>query len=60
VAKGAFKSGIYVSADRRGVMDAGWRVGPSATVGAGPVEFSVYKDEIDISFVGAVSATLGL
>jgi tetratricopeptide (TPR) repeat protein len=60
VAKGAFKSGIYVSADRNGVMDAGWRVGPSATVGAGPVEFQVYKDEIDLSFVGAVSATLGL
>jgi hypothetical protein len=60
VAKGSFKSGIYVSADRSGVMDAGWRVGPSATVAAGPVEFQVYKDEIDLSFVGAVSATLGL
>jgi tetratricopeptide (TPR) repeat protein len=60
VGKGAFKSGIYVSTDRTGVMDVGWRVGPSATVGAGPVEFQVYKDEIDLSFVGAVSATLGL
>ncbi len=60
VAKGAFKSGIYVTVDRAGTTDVGWRVGPSATVGTGPVEFEVYKDEIDLSFVGAVSSTFGL
>ena len=30
------------------------------TVGAGPVEFEVLKDEVDISIVSTVSAMLGL
>lgn len=59
VAKGAFRSGIYLTAGDRGIEDVGWRVGPSASVGKGPVEFEVYKDEIDMSFVGALDATLG-
>lgn len=58
--KAGFKSGIYVTADRRGDIDVGWRVGPTVTVGAGPVEFEVFKDEEDLSFIGAVSATFGL
>lgn len=53
VAKGSFKSGLYLTVDRDGFRDAGWRVGPSATGALGPIEFKPYKDEIDISFVGA-------
>ncbi|MCW3016636.1 MAG: putative transcriptional regulator, partial [Solirubrobacterales bacterium] len=59
VVKGAFKSGIYITAGNKGIEDVGWRVGPSATVGKGPVEFEVFKDEIDMSFVGALDATFG-
>jgi hypothetical protein len=54
VAKGTFKSGLYLTVDRDGFHDAGWRVGPSATATLGPIEFKPYKDEIDISFVGAL------
>jgi tetratricopeptide (TPR) repeat protein len=54
VAKGAFKSGLYLTVDSEGFHDAGWRVGPSATGTLGPIEFKPYKDEIDISFVGAL------
>ena len=54
VAKGAFKSGLYLTVDRDGFHDAGWRVGPSATGTLGPIEFKPYKDEYDISFVGAL------
>jgi hypothetical protein len=58
--KGSFKSGIYVSTDRSGVVDAGWRVGPTVAVESGPYEFEAVKDEIDISFVGSTSPTYGL
>lgn len=58
-AKGTFKSGIYVTSDKTGAVDVGWRVGPSATVGKGPLEFEVYKDEIDISFIGKADAKAG-
>jgi tetratricopeptide (TPR) repeat protein len=54
VAKGTFKSGLYLTVDNEGFHDAGWRVGPSATATLGPIEFKPYKDEIDISFVGAL------
>ena len=54
VAKGTFKSGLYLTVDRDGFHDAGWRVGPSATGTLGPIEFKPYKDEYDISFVGAL------
>jgi hypothetical protein len=60
VGKLGFKSGMYVNAERDGAVDVGWRVGPSVTVGAGPVEFEVVKDDVDISIVSTVSAMLGL
>jgi hypothetical protein len=60
VGKLGFKSGMYVNAERDGSVDVGWRVGPSVTVGAGPVEFEVVKDEVDISIVSTVSAMLGM
>ena len=60
VGKVGFKSGMYVNAERDGTVDVGWRVGPQVTVGAGPVEFEVVKDEVDISIVSTVSAMLGL
>ena len=60
VGKLGFKSGMYVNAERDGTVDVGWRVGPQVTVGAGPVEFEVLKDEVDISIVSTVSAMLGL
>jgi tetratricopeptide (TPR) repeat protein len=50
-----FKSGVYVTVDQNGPKDAGWRVGPSSSVAAGPVEYSGPSDEIDISFVGIFS-----
>jgi hypothetical protein len=38
--KGGFESALYVRFDRGGkVTDAGWRVGPSAAVGTGLVEY---------------------
>ena len=49
-----FKSGLYVTLDNDGFKDVGWRTGPSATIGAGPLEFEAYKDEIDLTFVGAM------
>ena len=52
--KGDFKSGLYVTVGNQGVEDAGWRVGPSVTVGAGPVEYNP-SDMVDISFVGIFS-----
>jgi hypothetical protein len=54
----AFKSGMYVRVGDDGLRDAGWRVGPGMTAGYGPAEIEL-KDEIDISFVGAVSSTFG-
>jgi hypothetical protein len=50
-----FKSGVYVTVDKDGPKDAGWRVGPGASVAAGPVEYSGPSDEIDLSFVGIFS-----
>jgi tetratricopeptide (TPR) repeat protein len=52
--KGEFKSGLYVRVGNDGFQDAGWRVGPQVTVGAGPVEYAP-KDEMDMSFVGIFS-----
>lgn len=60
VVKGAFKSGIYLTVSRDGIEDIGWRTGPSATAGAGPVEFALYKDEIDMSFIGAFDHLTGV
>ena len=60
VGKVGFKSGMYVNAERDGTVDVGWRVGPSVTVGTGPVEVELVKDEVDISIVSTVSAMLGL
>ena len=50
-----FKSGLYLTVDNQGFHDAGWRVGPGYTVGAGPLEYNP-DDLIDISFVGIFSA----
>jgi hypothetical protein len=52
--KADFKSGLYVTVNQQGFEDAGWRVGPSYTVGAGPAEFNP-SDMVDISFVGIFS-----
>lgn len=60
VVKGSFKSGIYLTVDRDGIQDVGWRTGPSATGGAGPAEFSLFKDEIDMTFVGAFDHLTGV
>ncbi|MEA2387210.1 MAG: hypothetical protein QOJ22_1384 [Thermoleophilaceae bacterium] len=54
-AKAEFKSGVYVTVDKDGPKDVGWRVGPSSSVTAGPVEYTGPSDEIDISFVGIFS-----
>ncbi|MCB8955478.1 MAG: hypothetical protein H6529_03260 [Nocardioides sp.] len=55
VVEAGFKSGLYLTMDTKngGLKDVGWRVGPSATVGHGPVEFGVYNDEMDLSFIPA-------
>ena len=58
-AKGEFKSGIYVRVGQNGPEDVGWRVGPSTSVGGGPVEFSGASDQIDLSFVDTLSSTGG-
>jgi hypothetical protein len=55
--KGGFKSGVYVSVDQDGIKDVGWRVGPSVTATAGPVEVSVFKDEMDLSFIAGLKGT---
>jgi tetratricopeptide (TPR) repeat protein len=52
--KADFKSGLYITVNNQGVEDAGWRVGPSVTVGAGPLEYNP-SDMVDISFVGIFS-----
>lgn len=47
-----FKSGIYLTSDSQGqITDVGWRVGPTVKAAGGNAEFTVYKDEIDLSFV---------
>lgn len=51
-----FKSGVYVTSNELGeISDVGWRVGPSATVGKGPIKVGSWSDEIDISFVDALT-----
>lgn len=58
VVEAGFKSGIYLTMDTKtgGLKDVGWRVGPSASVGHGPVEVGVYNDEMDLSFISAPPA----
>ena len=56
--KADFKSGLYLTVNNQGIEDAGWRVGPSVTVGSGPVEYNP-SDTIDISFVGIFSGPAG-
>lgn len=52
----AFKSGIYVKVDGQGeLVDTGWRVGSSASVGAGAAEFGAFEDEIDLSFTSSLT-----
>ncbi|HEY0889583.1 MAG TPA: CARDB domain-containing protein [Nocardioides sp.] len=46
----SFKSGLYVTAGRDGVVDMGWRVGPEVSV-AGAVEMGIYGGDVDISFI---------
>lgn len=46
----SFKSGLYVTAGRDGVVDLGWRVGPEVSV-AGAVEMGIYGGDVDISFI---------
>lgn len=50
--KAEFKSGIYVTVTNDGIKDVGARVGPSATVGAGPIEYG-FKDQVNLSFLPA-------
>jgi hypothetical protein len=51
-----FKSGVYITSNELGeISDVGWRVGPSVSVGKGPVNVGSWKDEIDISFVDALT-----
>ena len=52
---GDFKSGAYVKFGSDGPRDAGWRVGPSYTVGAGPAQFG-RSDTMDLSIVGALGS----
>ncbi|MDP2772286.1 MAG: CARDB domain-containing protein [Nocardioides sp.] len=55
VVENGFKSGVYVTAGTDGSLkDAGWRVGPSTTVGTGPLEVEAVNQEIDISFVSGL------
>lgn len=52
----AFKSGVYVKVDSQGdLVDTGWRVGSSASVGAGAAEFGAFEDEIDLSFTSSLT-----
>lgn len=55
--KADFKSGLYLTVNNQGIEDAGWRVGPSVTVGSGPLEYNP-SDTIDISFVGIFSGPM--
>lgn len=55
VVTAGFKSGLYLTVDTvtGDMKDVGWRVGPSATVGTGPLEVGVFNDEMDLSFAPA-------
>jgi tetratricopeptide (TPR) repeat protein len=56
VVEAGFKSGIYVKVDGQGeLVDTGWRVGPSVSVGAGAAEFGAYDNEIDLSFTSSLT-----
>ena len=56
VVDAGFKSGWYVKVNQQGdLVDTGWRVGPSAKVVAGGVEYSAYKDEIDLSITNSTT-----
>lgn len=56
VVDAGFKSGVYITANGLGdITDVGWRVGPSVSVGKGPVNVGSWKDEIDLSFVDALT-----
>lgn len=54
IVKADFKSGLYMTVSNQGFEDAGWRVGPGYTVGAGPAEYNP-SDMVDFSFVGIFS-----
>jgi hypothetical protein len=45
-------------ATRNGFDDVGWRVGPGATIGGEPAEFSP-SDTVNLSFVAGFSALAG-
>ncbi|GAA1962204.1 hypothetical protein GCM10009798_22460 [Nocardioides panacihumi] len=47
----SFKSGLYVTSNRNGMVDMGWRVGPEVNVGAPAVEMGVWGGDMDISFI---------
>jgi len=56
VVEAGFKSGIYVKVNQQGeLVDTGWRVGPSVSVGAGAAEFGAYDNEIDLSFTSSLT-----
>ena len=51
-----FKSGLYITSDSEGeISDVGWRVGPSVSVGKGPIKVGSWSDEVDLSFVDALT-----
>ncbi len=56
VGKADFKSGLYLTVSSQGVEDAGWRVGPSVSATAGPLEVKAFGKDEDISFVPVVKA----
>lgn len=57
VVSGGFKSGMYLTSNNRGeISDVGIRVGPSSSVSAGPGEYQVYEDNVDLSFISAPKA----
>ena len=56
-AKLGLKSGVYLTADKTGLTDAGWRVSKSTSVGAGPVEVKMSSEDLDISVLSALRGT---
>lgn len=57
VLEGSFKSGVYLTTDKDGIADAGWRVGPSVAAGVGSVESGLINHEIDLSFIAGLKGT---
>lgn len=48
----AFDSAIYVEFDGRGrLADIGWEVGPSVTIGSGPLQLKGYEDKVRFTFL---------